>query len=95
MPDDDHFGPPPDMFVNEAGNLHILVATDGESYRVLGGGRLALAYPTGILAGQRVPVGGLRGPAAVVDAPVGRPPDDEIAEPSTDRCVVRSFGGSA
>ncbi len=24
-----------------------------------------------------IPVGGLRGPAAAVDAPVGRPPDDE------------------
>ena len=38
MPDDDGFVPPPDMFVNDAGDVHILVAADGESYRVFGAG---------------------------------------------------------
>jgi hypothetical protein len=37
--EDDGFTPPDSLLVNQAGDVHILVSTDGTRYRVFGGGQ--------------------------------------------------------
>ena len=51
----------------------------------------ALAVPCTTLHVSVLPVADA-GPAAAVDAPVGRPPDDETAEPSTGSLHISSQG---